>query len=105
MENRVSITRQALLRQPMQLRKQERPRLLLRRRKHSLVQFVEPFPISGKKSAVQQRQVKLRIVFFDPLALVDGAARAAYAKSQIPHSARKFRNEGPKFYFRFFIFK
>src|SRR5438477_353141 len=69
MENRVSITRQALLRQPMQLRKQERPRLLLRRRKHSLVQFVEQFPISGKKSAVQQRQVKLRIVFFDPLQL------------------------------------
>src|SRR5260370_29105233 len=63
------------------------------------------FSIPGNKSAVQQRQMKLCIVLFDALALVDRPASAADPKSQIPHRARKFGNKRPKLHFGFFVLK
>src|SRR5713101_758131 len=76
-ENRVAVTRQAFLGQLVQLREQERPRGLFRSGQHPCIQPLEKLRVSREKAAIEQRQMKLCIVFFDALAFFERAARGA----------------------------
>src|SRR5215831_5832521 len=49
--------------------------------------------------------MKLRVVFFNALALVDRSACGTYAKAQIPHRPRKLGNQWAKLFFHFVICK
>ena len=84
MKNRIPVTRQSLFRQPVQLPQQEGTRLSFRTWQYFRVQLLEKPGISGKKSPVQQCQVKFRVVLFNPLALLDRAAGRADSESQVP---------------------
>ena len=49
--------------------------------------------------------MKFRVVFFNAFTFVNRAPRRTHAKTQIPHRARKFGNQRPKFFFGFFVRK
>jgi hypothetical protein len=80
MKNSVAVTRQAFFGEAMQLEKRN-GRAWRSDGVSTLVQLVEEFLIAGQKSAVQKCQMKLGVVFFDALALIDRAAGAADAEA------------------------
>ena len=84
MKNRVAVSRQSFLGQTVKLCQQKPPRLFFRGRQQLGVQFVVERGIARQESPIQQRQVKLRIVFFNALALFQGPPRRAHAESQVP---------------------
>ena len=49
--------------------------------------------------------MKFSVVFFNAFAFINGAARAAHTKAQVPHGAGKFRNERTELFLGFLIFK
>ena len=94
-KDRISVACQPLPGQPVDLRQQKGPRLFLRRGQHFRVQLVEERGIARQESAIQQGQVELRIVFFDPLTLFQGAPRRADPESDVPQCSREFGDERP----------
>src|SRR5216683_3028192 len=92
-KNRVAVTCQAFLGQLVQLREQEWPRGLFRSGQHSCIQPLEKLRVSREKAAIEQRQMKLCIVFFNALAFFERAARGADAKAEIPERAREIGNQ------------
>src|SRR2546429_5271705 len=81
----------------MQLPEHEGPRLPFRAGKHLLVQFFKKRGISHQKSAVEQRQMKFGVVFFDALRLFKRASCRADAETQIPQRPRKLGDQRPEF--------
>ena len=97
--NSVSVSRQSILGQPMQLREQEWPCLPLGARQNLGVQPFEKTAIPGKESPIKQRQVKFRIVLFYAFTFVDRSSGGANAKSQVPQHAGKFSDHRTEFRF------
>ena len=96
MENRVAVTVEAIFRQLVELRQQKRPRRFFRSRQNPIVEPVEELAVARQKSPIEQREVKLNIVFFDALALFERAPSGADAESHVPKRAREIRNQGTK---------
>jgi hypothetical protein len=64
---------------------------------------LEEFFIAREKATVEEREMKLGIVFFDALTLFERAAGGAYAKAEVPQSAREIRDERAELFFSFVI--
>jgi hypothetical protein len=64
---------------------------------------VEKFFIACEKSAIEKREMKFRVVFFDALAFLESAAGGAYAKTEIPQRAGEIRDQRSKFGLGFFV--
>ena len=96
MKNRVPIPIQPVFRKLVQLRQQERPRRSFRRGQDARIEPVEELRIPGQKPTIEQRQMKLDIVFFDPLALFERPPSGADPKSHVPQRAREIRNQRTK---------
>src|ERR1700676_3873293 len=59
--------------------------------------------IACQKPAVQKREMKFGIVFFDAFAFLKRAAGGAHAKTEIPQRSREIRNQRTKFGLGFFV--
>ncbi len=102
-KNRISVARQSFSGKPVNLRQQEGPRLLFRCGQHFRVQLLEERRIARQEPAIQQCQVELRIVFFDPPAFFQRPPCRADAKSDVPQGPRKFGDERPRFLLYFLV--
>src|SRR6202012_3068653 len=77
----------------VQLRQQKRPSRLFRSRQDAIIEPIEKFAVSCQESPIEQREMKLNIVFLDPLAFLESAASGTNAKPHVPERAGKIRNQ------------
>src|SRR5260221_2213055 len=98
MKNRVAVARESLLRQLMELRQQKRPRGFGPRRQTALVELFKEFRVTRQKPAVQQCQMKFRVILLDTLAFLHRAPGGAHAKTQVPQRAREVRDQRPELF-------
>ncbi len=87
MEDRVAIARQAFAGEALQFRMQQRPGLFFGAQQNLGVQFFEELRIAVQKAAIQHRQMKFGIGFFDVPAFVQRAAGGADAEAEVPKGA------------------
>src|SRR4029077_9753003 len=84
----------------VKLHQQKRPRGFFRAGQNALVQPFKKVRVAGQKPAVQQRQMKFRVVLFNALAFFHGAPGGTHAKTQVPQRAREVRDQRPELVLR-----
>jgi len=87
------------------LRKKKGAGLAFGGRENSLVEFVEEFPISVEKPAVEKGKMEFGVVLFNAFALVNCSPRRTHAKTEIPHGTGEFGDDRTKFFLHFVVCK
>ena len=101
----VAIASVALFGEFGEFREHKGPRLFFGTSQDFFGEAIEKLFIAGEEPAVEESEMKFRVVFFDALAFLERAAGGAYAKAEVPQGPGEVGNEGAKFGFGFFSAK
>src|SRR5258707_3992413 len=103
MENGVAVTGQAVFGKFVKLREQERAGLLFGARQDAGIEFLKELGIAGKETAIEEREMKFDVVFFDALAFLERASGGADPEAEVPQSAGKVGDQGAEGLLGFFV--